>query len=130
MGARSQTPFIPLTKIWALLGLLCGIPVFLGFAAAGHADKGLVANLSIGGWILVFRASWNLRHRPWFWPILCMMAFLHIFAVGIVQFPRLRLAIVSLAPFFILDVAAMYSIFWFAERWSGQRALKKTREIQ
>ncbi len=109
--------FIPLSRKWMLISIICGTPVFFLLAYFGHPDKGLVATFSIGITMLVIRASWNLRTRPWFWPIVSAIVVAHTAAVSSVTFPHVKFAILVFAPIVFFDFGIMYSIFWFAEKW-------------
>ena len=80
---------------------------FFGLAYYGYPDKGLVAELSIGLLMVLTRASWGLRARPWFWPVITVLIVVHLATVMIARFPHPKLIIAFIAPIAVLDFSAM-----------------------
>ncbi len=61
------------SRKWALVVILCMIPLFLLFALRGNPARGRAAALAGGIIMTAARARWNLRRNIWFWFVLAIM---------------------------------------------------------
>ena len=95
--------FGKLPRIWVLLALACGAPVFFLLAAGGHPDKGIVTSVSIAIVFTMAKMSWPLRRRRWFWPMRPCFCLAHAIAVLVISSPRQKLMMWVLMPAGLAD---------------------------
>jgi hypothetical protein len=99
-----------------LLMYLAGIIIGLPFVFLGKFALVLPTLMSIAAVAYIVLAKWEVRRHVWFWPLIVVVAVLHVLAIIFVPWTTTSLPSIVALPFVVADVALVLGIITFLER--------------
>ena len=113
-----------LTRKWALIALLSGLPFFFLFACLGDPGRGRAVLIAVGVVVIAARARWDLKERIWFWVTLTILAALHVPLVLLVPWTRKSYPGTTLLPIALLDYAIVWGCIKLVEKVAKTKGLR------
>ena len=105
-----------LSPRWAMLAMLCTLPILVLFAYLGEIRRGETAWFCTGMIVLAIRTCWDLRKHVWFWMTVAIVILLHVPLVLFFPWTTKNYPGISLLPVGFLDYAIVYGCIKLAEK--------------
>jgi hypothetical protein len=105
-----------LTKKWALVAILCSLPLFFLFAYLGDPGRGRAASICAAVILTAIRARWDSRKHGWFWITIAIVVFLHVPLVLLIPWTNKSMPGITLLPIAFLDYAIVYGCIKLVEK--------------
>ncbi len=112
---RHKQALNSLTRGWALLVLICTLPIYILFVYLGDSGRGRAAWVSTGVITFAARLLWDLKTRVWFWVTLAIIALLHVPMILLIPWGDQNLSYVALLPAGLLALGIAYGIIRLVE---------------
>jgi len=103
-------------KIWGLIAIVLGAPIFLVVSHYSDSGKGRAAAVSVGVIVIAIRSFWDLRQRLWFWATIVLVILAHVVLIVYINWSSESVPAPALAPVGIVDFVIIYGLVASAKR--------------
>jgi hypothetical protein len=105
-----------LTRKWALITTLVALVAYFLSDHFGDQGRARAIGLAVGATITAARSRWDLRDHVWFWGTTAFLVLLHLPLILLTQWTNDDIPAPALIPYFMLDIAIMYSCIKLVEK--------------